>query len=420
MLVHLDPSTVRGTVAAPPSKSMSHRAVLCAALCRGNSMITGLGQSKDIEATLGALSQLCATVTQTKEGVNIFGRGGFCTITRPVDCGESGSTLRFLIPLFSLTQQRIQFVGGGRLFARPQRIYAKLFESQGLRFEQDRDGLAISGALRAGAYTVPGNVSSQFISGLLFMMPLLDEESTLTVTGAFESASYVDLTLSTLRDFGITIHRPSFNEFIIPGKQRFIPCPYTVEGDYSQAAFMAVLGALAGDITVTNLRPDTKQGDAAILDILTRCGANFTREGDAIAFEKSELVATEIDLADCPDLGPVLCVLGACCNGVTTIKNAGRLRIKESDRILAMESELRKFGVNITSTEDTITIKGGALRTPIEPLFAHNDHRIVMSLAVLALGKGIAVDLMDAQAVAKSWPEFFLKLAELGAAINVR
>ncbi len=419
MLVHLDPSRLCGTIAAPPSKSMSHRAVLCAALCRGNSQITGLGQSRDLEATLGAVQQLCASVSPHKGGINIFGHGGFRTITRPVNCGESGSTLRFLIPLFSLTQQKIDFVGGGRLFARPQTIYANLFHSQGLSFTQDENGLSICGALHAGAYTIPGNISSQFISGLLFMMPLLEQESTLTITGDFESASYVALTLSTLKDFGITIHRPSFNQFVIPGKQQYIPCPYTVEGDYSQAAFLAVLGALVGDITITNLRPDSKQGDAAILDILERCGASFTREGDAVTFAKSKLVATNIDLADCPDLGPVLMVLAACCDGITTITNAGRLRIKESDRILAMETELQKFGVNITSTDDTVTVVGGTLQTPAEPLAAHNDHRVVMSLAVLALARDIAVDLADAQAVAKSWPEFFLELAALGADVSI-
>ncbi len=418
MLVRLTPSRLCGTIAAPPSKSMSHRAVLCAALCRGNSQITGLGQSRDIDATLDAVQQLCATVTPYKDGINIFGHGGFRTITREVNCGESGSTLRFLIPLFSLTQQKIDFVGGGRLFARPQTIYAKLFRSQGLTFTQDENGISISGALHAGAYAIPGNISSQFISGLLFMMPLLDQQSTLTVTGDFESASYVELTLATLKDFGITVHRPSFNEFIIPGKQRYMPCPYTVEGDYSQAAFLAVLGALVGDITVSNLRPDSKQGDAAILDILARCGAEFTRNGNDVTFAKSKLTATDIDLADCPDLGPVLTVLAACCEGTTTITNAGRLRIKESDRILAMETELKKFGVDITSTEDTITITGGALQTPTEPLAAHNDHRVVMSLAVLALGNDITVDLADAQAVAKSWPEFFVDLAAIGADVT--
>ncbi len=420
MLVHLDPSVLSGSITAPPSKSMSHRAVLCAALCRGNSMIAGLGKSKDIEATLGAVGQLCATVTPTKDAYNIFGRGGFCTITRPVDCGESGSTLRFLIPLFSLTQQKIQFIGGGRLFARPQSIYANLFRAQGLLFEQDENGISILGALRAGNYSIPGNVSSQFISGLLFIMPLLEHESTLTITGDFESASYVNLTLEALHDFGITVHRPSFNEFIIPGKQRYIPCPYTVEGDYSQAAFLAVLGAMVGGITITNLRPDSRQGDAAVLDVLARCGAKFTRKGNAITFEKSELIATKIDLADCPDLGPVLMALGAVCKGVTTIKNAGRLRIKESDRISAMETELRKFGVEISSTEDTVIIIGGELTPPNAPLESHNDHRIVMSLSVLALGTGIPVDLADAQAVAKSWPEFFLALKELGANVKVR
>ncbi len=420
MIVHLEPAPLKGSVTAPPSKSMSHRAVLCAGLCRGNSHIAGLGKSRDIDATLGAIQQLCGTVTPLKDGINIFGRGGFCTITRPVNCDESGSTLRFLIPLFSLTQQKIHFVGGGRLFDRPQTIYQKLFQEQGLSFEQNADGITISGALRAGAYSIPGNVSSQFISGLLFMMPLLDCESTLTITGKFESASYVELTLATLKDFGITVKRPAFNKFVVPGKQQYLPARYTVESDYSQAAFLAVLGVLVGDITVENLRPDSKQGDAAILDILARCGAVFTREGTSVSFEKSKLTATEIDLADCPDLGPVLMVLAACCEGTTTIKNAGRLRIKESDRIFAMETELRKFGVDITSTEDTVTVVGGDLHAPDEALQAHNDHRVVMSLAVLALGKALPADLEDVQAVAKSWPEFFLDLASLGADVSVK
>ncbi len=419
MVVHLSPSEVKGSIPAPPSKSISHRAILCAGLCRGNSELIGLGKSQDIEATLRAVEQLCASVSQTKHGINIFGRGGFRTITRPVNCNESGSTLRFLIPLFSLTQQKIHFTGGGRLFDRPQKVYADLFASQGLEFEQTPDGIEIFGALRAGNYTLPGNVSSQFISGLLFTLPLLERESTLTITGKFESASYVDITRAVLYDFGIKTHQTAPNQFKIPGNQRYIPCQYHIEGDYSNAAFLAVLGAICGDIRISSLRENSTQGDAVILDILANCGARFSRNGDCVSFVQSRLHGTVIDLADCPDLGPILMVLALFCEGSTTIINAGRLRLKESDRILAMETELKKFGVQICSSDDTIVITPSPLRTPNMPLCAHNDHRIVMSLAILALAAKIDARFADAQAVAKSWPEFFLVLHALGADITV-
>ena len=199
----------------------------------------------------------------------------------------------------------------------------------------------------------------------------------------------------------------------VPGGQHYRPCPYRVEGDYSQAAFPAVLGAVRGGVTVTGLRPDSLQGDAAILDILTRCGANFTRTGDEVRFEASPLRATAIDLAACPDLGPILMVLGLFCEGDTVITNAGRLRIKESDRIAAMQEELAKFGGQVLAKGETVTVKGlgGALRAPTQPLNSHNDHRVAMALSVAAWAAGLPALLEDAGAVAKSWPTFFEDMA---------
>ena len=413
------PLAENAVVQAPPSKSLSHRAVLCAGLARGVSVVDNLEYSQDVTVTLDGVAQVCARVRREEHSARIEGHGGFATVVRPVFCGESGSTLRFFIPVFSLTGQKVHFTGAGRLFKRPMGIYKDIFESQRLQFEQTEDGITIQGALSAGEFTLPGNVSSQFISGLLFALPLLYHDSKVHITAPFESRSYVELTLGVMRDFGVQARwsETEPDTLLIPGGQTYRNRSYTVEGDYSQAAFFAVLGALAGGVTITGLRPDSCQGDAAILDILQCCGARFTRSGSTVSFAKSELAATDIDLADCPDLGPILMVLGCFCKGTTHITNAARLRLKESDRIAAMEQELGKFGAKITSTENDVYIEGTALSCPGE-LYGHNDHRVVMSLAVCALAAGLPVVIDDAQAINKSWPDFFRVLEKTGAELE--
>lgn len=420
MLVHLHPAPVQGVLTAPPSKSMAHRAVLCAGLSKGLCRVRNLSISQDIQATLAAVRQFGAKVRVTDAFVDIEGPGGFATILRPVDCGESGSTLRFLIPIMSLTGQQVDFCGKERLFQRPLDVYQNMFDAQSLLFSQHATGLTIKGRLTPGEYSLKGDISSQFISGLLFALPLLHRGSTLTITPPFESRSYVELTLAALRDFGVEAgwSEETENTLVIPGGQRYHNRDYIVEGDYSQAAFFAVLGAVCGGISIGGLRPDSLQGDAAILAILARCGAKFTRQGDVVTFEKAPLTATTIDLTDCPDLGPILMVLGLFCEGETVIENAGRLRIKESDRIASMEEELHKFGGHIASEGSTITIEGGPLVMPGR-LYGHNDHRVVMSLSVAALAAGYPVAISGAQAVAKSWPEFFAVLGDLGASLEV-
>lgn len=412
---------IQGRITAPPSKSMAHRAVLCAALAHGTSHVQNLEISQDIDATLNAAAQMGAAVCRGKTDAVIKGGGGVAAPKAPVNCCESGSTLRFLIPIMSLSGAAVTFCGTGRLFRRPMGVYREIFQRQGLLFEQTPDGLTIQGALQSGDYELQGDVSSQFITGLLFTLPLLEKDSTLTVQEPFESRSYVELTLSALHDFGIDVQWANQERTVlsIPGRQRWRSRDYRVEGDYSQAAFFAVLGAVCGDITIDDLRPDSLQGDAAILSILEQCGAKFSRTGSSVRFEKSPMKGTVIDLADCPDLGPILMTLGLFCEGKTQIINAGRLRLKESDRIAAMEEELKKFGANIESTQDTVTIWGGALHAP-GTLWGHNDHRVVMSLCMAALGAGIPVEIQGAQAVAKSWPAFFEVLAKTGAEIEVQ
>ena len=411
---------IGGAIAAPPSKSMAHRAVLCAALAKGTSHIRNLEFSKDIAATLAAAGQLCARVTTGENDAVVEGLGQFRPVSAPVDCCESGSTLRFLIPIASLTGQAVSFTGRGRLMERPQSVYDTLYREQGLRFEQSAAGLTVEGALTPGEYRLAGNVSSQFISGLLFALPLLSGNSTLHLIPPVESRSYIDMTRSVQAAFGVQSHWLDENTLAIPGGQHYHPCDYTVEGDYSQAAFPAVLGAVQGGVTLKGLSADTLQGDAAILDILRRCGASFRTTDAGIVFEKAPLHGVDIDLADCPDLGPVLMVLGLLCEGTTTIRNAERLRIKESDRIAAMEAELRACGGVLESEGGTITIHGCAdrLHAPAAPLHGHNDHRVVMSLAVLALAAGLELSIDDAEAVQKSWPHFFEAIKPLGAEVE--
>ena len=411
---------IDGIIMAPPSKSMAHRAVLCAALAKGTSHIRNLEFSKDIAATLAAAGQLCARVTTGGNDAIVEGLGRFLPVEAPVDCCESGSTLRFLIPLASLTGQEVTFVGRGRLMERPQSVYEALYREQGLRFVQSPSGLTVEGALSSGDYTLAGNVSSQFISGLLFALPLLAGDSTLHLIPPVESRSYIEMTRAAQAAFGVTSHWLDDTTLCIPGGQQYHPRDYIVEGDYSQAAFLAVLGAVKGGITLTGLAAETLQGDAAILDILRRCGAKFTRTEAGLVFEQASLHGVDIDLADCPDLGPVLMVLGLLCEGTTVIRNAERLRIKESDRIAAMEAELRACGGVLSSEGGTITVQGckPRLHAPEAPLSGHNDHRVVMSLTVLALAADIPLAINEAEAVQKSWPHFFDALKPLGVEVH--
>ena len=291
MLVTIRPAPggIGGVIAAPPSKSMAHRAVLCAALAVGHSHITHLEFSKDISATLSAAAQLCAAVDTGADDAAVQGLGHFLPLTAPVDCCESGSTLRFLIPIASLTGQPVTFTGRGRLMERPQSVYEALYREQNLRFEQSPAGLTVEGALTPGDYRLAGNVSSQFISGLLFALPLLPGDNTLHLIPPVESRSYIDMTRAVQAAFGVHSRWLDDTTLLLPGGQQYHPCDYNVEGDYSQAAFPAVLGAVCGGVTITGLAPGTLQGDAAILDILRRCGAVFTRTGDSITFAKAPL-----------------------------------------------------------------------------------------------------------------------------------
>lgn len=409
----LKPTKLSGIVTVPPSKSMAHRSFLAAALANGTSRIENLVFSQDMDATLGAVVQMGATAQRGETTVTLTGNGGeFPPVTTAVDCGESGSTLRFLIPLFTHSGGQVTFTGRGRLMERSQSVYQELFPQHGLEFSQKEGKITTKGQFQPGKFTLDGSVSSQFITGLLYTLPLLEGDSEITVTEPFESRSYVELTLQTLGDFGVNITWKDKNTLQIPGNQQFSPQNYRVEGDCSQAAFFAVLGALVGEIDLVGLREDTLQGDRVIFDILQRAGAKMTPIPGGCSLAKSSLKATRIDLADCPDLGPILMVLGLFCEGETEIYNAGRLRDKESDRIATMVEEITKLGGTIRVEGDTVFIQKSTL-TGGQTLTSHNDHRVAMALSVAVMAGGVEATLTQAEAINKSFPHFYQVLESL-------
>ncbi len=410
-----------GEVIAPPGKSMAHRALICSALTAGTSTLHGIIPSEDMRATMRALTLLGAKIhydekSHKAEVEGVFANGGsFKVPTKKINCGESGSTLRFLIPIFSLNNAKNVFCGSGKLMQRSQSVYQNLFSQKGLCFCQTPDNITVDGALLAGDYTVNGNVSSQFISGLIFALSLLKDDSTITVAPPFESENYVHLSLQVMQSFGVNIDFVKPYTFKIKGGQNYKAQNYTVFGDYSQAAFFAVLAATGGKkITIRNIQNNTLQGDAVIFDILKNCGAVIEKHSDYITVSHGEcpLKAFEADIANCPDLGPILMVLALFCEGESVLKNASRLRDKESDRIAAMQCEVHKIGGEIRASENEVYIKGTrqTLKSSDE-LSSHNDHRIVMAMSVacaeIAAKGGGESEISDAQAVEKSYPNFF-------------
>ena len=419
MDAYLYPSTCHGTITIPPSKSMAHRAIIAASLAKGTSTISNVAYSQDILATIDCMQALGATITKQEDTLIIKGITSFQEPTKTeIFCNESGSTLRFLIPLFSLCNQPITFTGSKRLLQRPLTLYKDIFEHQQLSFLQDDNHVEIKEALHADTFTIPGNVSSQFITGLLFTLPILNEDSIIHIEPPFESSSYVALTIQMLERYGIHIEQQDDLTFKIQGNQHYQPCDYRVEGDFSQFAFFAVLAAISSTLTIYGVDPQSKQGDKQILDILTSFGANIEELPFGYTVHKSCLQAQDIDLANCPDLGPILCILAMYSLGNTHIYHAGRLRIKESDRIAAMEEELRKFGLDIHSTQDDIYISPSTSYACKEALYGHNDHRIVMALSVASLCGQQETIIKDAQAINKSYPNFFEDLALINGKVE--
>lgn len=418
----LIPTNLKGTVVIPSSKSMGHRELICAALAHGQSIVNNVSMSEDITATCRALEALGAQI-ESLSSTSESGRadfkvtGGSLSIReQQIDCGESGSTLRFIIPIAALCQERVTFSGHGKLVTRPLQPYYDIFVQQGLTYSTAKDGclpLTLQGPLRAGEYVLPGNVSSQFISGLLFALPLLAEASCLHITGVLESQSYVSMTLSALAKYGICIKHTNYKQYKISGGQKYESRSASVEGDFSQIAFWLVAGTLGGNISCQGMQKNSLQGDKVITDIILAMGGSITYTEDAINVEARQTHGTIIDAVNCPDIIPVLAVLAALSKGRTEIINAGRLRIKECDRLAAITQELNKIGAKITELPEGLIIEGVASFAGGE-VDCWNDHRIAMSLAVASIRCEKPLTLVGTECVAKSYPKFWEDFVSLG------
>ena len=386
MTKHLFPHPIGGTVQAIASKSMAHRLMICAALAKEPTRIVCHSTSNDIEATAH-----CLAAMQTG--------------TKPLPCGESGSTLRFLLPVVAALGLETEFFMEGRLPQRPLAPLDAQLEAHGARLEKDGATLRVAGQLTPGDYTLPGDVSSQYISGLLFALPLLDAPSTLTVTGKVESAPYIAMTLNALAQFGIDIEKKD-NVYHIPACGYRSPGEAVVEGDWSNAAFWLAAGAISEPVTVTGLDPESLQGDKAMFALMERFGAVCQAEADAFTVCPGTLQGIEIDAAAIPDLVPILSVVAAKAEGDTKIYNAQRLRLKESDRIETVLQLLKNLGADAHETEDGLVIHGGKPLTG-GSVDSCGDHRIAMAGAIASCLCTAAVTITGAEAVNKSYPTFW-------------
>ena len=399
MKVKILPSKTSGEVSAPPSKSFAHRYLIGSVLSCGKCVIKNIAYSDDISATLSCIEQLGGSVTKDGNIVTVIPTNEKQIENAVFDCKESGSTLRFFIPVVLATgAKNCTFLGSERLLARGIKEYEKLFENSDVKIKSDEKSIEVNGTLSAGNYEISGEVSSQYTTGMLFALSRLSGKSTLKITGNAESRAYVDMTIKVLKDFGADITETEKNFFEINGKGRLSPGEFTVEGDWSNAAFLIALSRLVGTISVSGLNENSVQGDRF-------CTAAF----DALDGENAE-----IDLKDCPDLAPILFAYAAYKNGGKFI-NTRRLRVKESDRANVMAEELKKFGANVKVYENSVEIEKTQLKPPIVPLCGHNDHRIVMALSVLAAVFGAEID--GAEAVNKSYPDFFRVIKKAG--VNV-
>lgn len=418
-VVTLFPSNADGEVSVPSSKSMTHRALICAALSKGKSVISNVLFSDDIKATIESLTELGAKFDIEGNKVTVKGVKKLRYSGEPVNCNESGSTIRFLIPIFSLSDKEVTFVGKESLISRPFNVYQEIFEQDGNSFNQQNDKIVISGSIKSREYHLPGNVSSQFFSGLMFALPLLKEDSTIYFTGDLESRSYIDLTIEILQCFDIDIKELE-NGYFIPGNQRYKPTDYSVEGDYSQAAFHLVNGVLNGFVKVNNMNHDSKQGDKAVIDIIKKMKGKviFTEEG--YITEKTQTYGTTIDVSDCPDLAPILALLCSLSKGTSKLINIQRLRLKESDRVESTVSTLSRLGANISVIDDEIVIHG---KTSLEggvTLDSYNDHRIAMMISIAAMRCNKEIALLRPLAINKSYPTFFTDYRKTGGKYTIK
>ncbi len=401
MKVLIHPGAARGTVQAPPSKSMAHRLLICAALAEGESVVRDVDRSEDILATADCLTALGASLSWEGSAVRVRGCDPRKAGPAVLRCRESGSTLRFMIPLCLLSGASMRLEGSETLLSRPLSVYEALCREHGLSLLRTDSGLLAEGVLAAGEYTVPGGISSQFVTGLLFALPLLSDSSRIRLIPPVESRSYLSLTLQALRDAGVPVSWADNCTLTVPGNAVYRPQDQVVEGDWSNAAFLEALNCAGGAVTVTGLRADSLQGDRVYRDYFARLAAE----------------SAELDLSDCPDLAPVLFAVAALCRG-GVFTGTRRLRFKESDRGAAMAREMAKFGVDLVLEENRIIVSAAGLHAPSQPLDSHNDHRIAMALSLLCTRTGGEID--GAEAVRKSFPDYWNRFRSLGIEVEMK
>ena len=401
MNVTITPAKLHGDITPPPSKSQAHRLIIAAALAQGESTISNVALSQDIQATIRCMEALGASFSLNGDTLTVRGitpGQSFPTLPR-LDCGESGSTLRFLIPVALVVAGGGVFIGQGRLMQRPQKPYFDIFDQKGISYTQEGDTLTVSGTLTSGEYALPGDVSSQFFSGLMFALPMVEGNSKIRLTSPLESGSYVEMTHQALKVAGIDLGTGT-----IPGGQHYSPFTQAVEADWSQAGFFYAAHGLGSEVSIRGLSPFSLQGDTKIVPYYMQ-----------LCSEEEEVL---LDVQDCPDLVPPLAVLAAGRAGKpTVIGNAARLRLKESDRLAAVTEVLTQLGVPVEEYPDGLSIVGVDTFHGNVTIDCHKDHRIAMMAAMAATRCDGPVTLVGAECVAKSYPNFWEDYVALGGQI---
>lgn len=403
-----------GRITPPPSKSISHRALICAALAKGKSRIQNISvDGEDVAATLTSIARM--GLTYQIEGNDIFLTGGLQQLADKLvlDCNESGSTLRFLIPIAMLFPVTTTLTGRGRLMERPLTPYLDVLREHGGSAELEKDTLKVKGPIRPGSYELPGDISSQYVTGLLMALPLLDGDSEIRLTSPLESKGYVNLTISTMKSFGVMVEEIEDVGYRIKGNQNYHPCDFTVEADFSAAAFFLAAGALGCDVECLGLNPNSLQGDRAIVDFLGRVGAEVTiGPGGGVKAVKNRLEAITADVTDTPDIAPPLAALLCFCKGESKIVGARRLRMKESDRLHSLTTQLNALGAKIEEEEDSLTITGVEVLQggTVDP---QGDHRIAMAAAVASIRSQGQVTVLNPDCVSKSYPDFWVDFSKI-------
>ncbi len=413
MDIKIIPSPLSGEINIPPSKSAAHRALICASLAEGTSRVEPYCTSEDIKATVACLRALGMKIEEDEKGYTV-GRGE-TIVGGTLDFNESGSTARFLLPVAAALGADITAVGKGRLPERPMKVLTDLLRRHGVEASSDSLPITLNGKMTAGRFALPGNISSQYISGLMLAAPLLDGDTEIVPTTALESVGYIDMTVDAMKAQGVHVEETD-KGWKISADQKYKPCDIKIEGDWSQVAFFMAAAAIGGDIRVHGLDFASLQGDMAALDVFAAFGANISIEEDVLHIRKGDLHGIEVNAADIPDMVPAIAATAAFARGKTVIHSAERLRIKESDRIKTTIAALTALGIKTEEREDGMIIHGGKPTGGF--IDGGADHRIVMAFSVAAaFAQGESV-ISGAEAINKSYPEFFEDFKKLGGKIQ--